>query len=74
MQNESEIVKNAILKTLEYLKLHEPKCICEQCKFGYRYDKNSEIECKEHMQEIKKDHEKWEQKLFLWENKLKNAE
>ncbi len=51
---DSEIVKSAILNTLEYLKLHEPKCICEQCPFGYKFDKELIFECKQYQEEIKK--------------------
>lgn len=74
MQNDAELIKNAILKTLKYLNLHEPKCICEQCQFGYKYDKKSKIECEKYRQKIQENHNIWEKKILYWESKLKNAE
>ncbi len=71
---DSEIVKNAILNTLEYLKLHEPKCVCEQCEFGYKFDENSKNKCKEYSKKIKKEHNIWESKILYWKEKLNNAE
>lgn len=71
---DSEIVKNAILNTLEYLKLHEPKCICEQCPFGYKFDKELIFKCKQYHQKIKEEHDIWESKILYWREKLKNAE
>ena len=73
MQNDTELIKNAILKTLKYLNLHEPKCICEQCQFGYKYDKKSKIECEKRRQKTQESHNIWEKKILYWENKLKNA-
>ena len=70
MQNDAELIKNAILETLKYLNLHEPKCICEQCQFGYKYDKKSKIECKKRRQKPQENHNIWEKKILYWENKL----
>lgn len=72
--DESELIKNAILKTLKYLKLHEPKCICEQCEFGYKFDENSKNKCKEYSKKIEKEHNIWESKILYWKEKLNNAE
>ena len=70
--DESKLIKNAILKTLEYLKSHEPKCICEQCNFGYKYDEESKIECEKYKQRIIKEHKIWEEKILYWEEQIKN--
>lgn len=71
--DESELVKNAILKTLKYLKLREPKCICEQCEFGYKFDENSKNKCEDCSKKIEKIHNIWESKILYWKERLRNA-
>ena len=72
--NEYELIQNAILKTLDYLKSYEPKCICEQCEFGYKYDEESKTKCKKYKQKIIEKHKIWEEKILYWKEKLKNVE
>ena len=72
--DESKLIKNAILKTLDYLKSHEPECICEQCEFGYKFDENSKDKCKEYNKKIKEAHNIWESKILYQKERLKNVE
>lgn len=72
--DESKLIKNAILKTLDYLKSHEPECICEQCEFGYKFNEESKTKCEKYKQKNNKKHKIWEEKILYWKTKLKNIE
>lgn len=72
--NEHELKINAIKETIEFLKRTEPKCICEQCKYSYRFDKKSNRLCLIQKQKKEQEHIIWEQKLIKWETRLKNEQ
>ena len=66
--------KQAIAKVIEWLQSTEPKCnFCEQCTFGYKFDKISKQLCENQQFEIQKQHKHWEQKMQKWKDRLKYA-
>lgn len=65
---------DAIKKVIEYLIYIEPKCnLCEQCKFGYKFDKISKSLCLHQQSNIKLEHKNWERKMKKWKDRLKDA-
>jgi len=73
--NINKVEINAIKKAIEYLIRIEPKCgPCEQCEFGYKFDKISTSSCLHQQSNIKLEHKNWERKMKKWKDRLKNAE
>jgi hypothetical protein len=66
--------KQDIEKVIKWLRSIEPKCnFCEQCVFGYKFDKISKQLCENQQFEIQKQHKHWEQKMQKWKDRLKYA-
>lgn len=74
MQNDKNLIKKALNNTIDFMYQIEPKCICEQCPYGYKSDKTSRAQCAIKRDQTKKEHIQWERRLLKWKDKLKNAE
>lgn len=65
--------KDAIIKTIEWLKNKEPLCnYCDHCQYGWQ-EKYKE-ECLKNQKKIEKEHIIWERKMQKWQNRLNNME
>lgn len=80
---DKETKRQALIATIDFIKRHEPCCICEQCPYGYKSasDIQATKSCLEKSVKIDKEHkiwenrlETWEKKLSIWEEKMNNAE
>ena len=73
MIDEQQLNINAICNTLDLLKMNEPKCICEQCVYGYKSDKLSIKECHLKKHRITYMHTRWQERIEYWEKKLNDV-
>ena len=69
--NEQRLHIQALQSVVDRLKREEPKCgPCEQCWYGYKYDKVSKQKCKELQEEKSIEHSKWEERYDYWLKEL----
>lgn len=70
---EIEEQRQAVGKTLQFLRDNEPSCFpCENCRYGYKNDEESKNKCHELYQQTQKEKERWKEKIKYWEEKLKD--
>lgn len=78
MLNQKELEKNALTQALKTLENHEPKCICEQCEYGYYFEEEHQDiikkKCSQQKERIEREHKIWEVKKSIWELRIKLVE